>query len=351
MVGDVRARIARRPSYALANLLTFGAPSRESRAALSTNVEEQKMKRMLPLIPLLLLLLSADCFAQASGNVGYSQGGSGRARADANERNKRTVQKDDQPPTATSMFVDASVLMNVKADQFVAVFGLLQECATVAECNQKMDATVAGFKSGLKGLGVGDADVYVDFASQNKIYGYELAGNRAIEKLVGFELKKNVSVHYRDRDMLDRLTVLASQSKIFDLIKVDYVVSDTAPVQNRLMEEAAKIIEQKTARYQRLLGIRLRPPAQIYAERPSVYFPTEMYDSYSAYESEDIEQNSDELKQKYTVKNARKSRTFFFNPLDADGFDLVVNPVVIEPVVQFTLYLKIKYEVEQPVNK
>jgi uncharacterized protein YggE len=306
---------------------------------------------MLPLIPLLLLLLSADCFAQASGNIGYSQGGSGRARADANERNKRAVQKDDQPPTATSMFVDASVLMNVKADQFVAVFGLLQECATVAECNQKMDATVAGFKTGLKGLGVSDADVYVDFASQNKIYGYELAGNRAIEKLVGFELKKNVSIHYRDRDMLDRLTVLASQSKIYDLIKVDYVVSDTAPVQNRLMEEAAKIIEQKTARYQRVLGIRLRPPAQIYAEKPSVYFPTEMYDSYSAYESEDIEQNSDEMKQKYTVKNARKSRTFFFNPLDADGFDLVVNPVVIEPVVQFTLYLKVKYEVEQPASR
>lgn len=304
------------------------------------------MKRLLPLIPI-LLILSTECFAQASGNVGYSQGGSGRMRADANERNKRSVAKDDQPPVGTAMFVDASVLMNVKADQFVAVFGLLQECATVAECNQKMDATMAGFKAGLKGLGIGDADIYVDFASQNKIYGYELAANRAIEKLVGFELKKNVAVHYRDRDMLDRLTVLASQSKIYDLIKVDYVVSDTAAVQGRLMDEAAKVIEAKTARYQRLMGIRLRPPAQVYAERPSIYYPTEMYDSYSAYESEDIEQDEDQLKQKYTIKNARKSRTFFFNPLDADGFDAVINPVVIEPVVQFTLYLKVKYEVEQ----
>ena len=309
------------------------------------------MKRLLPVIPLLLLTLSADCFAQASGNIGYSQGGSGRARADANERNKRSVAKDDQPPNATSMFVDASVLMNVKADQFVAVFGLLQECVTVAECNQKMDATVAGFKTGLKGLGIGDADVYVDFASQNKIYGYELEGNRANEKLVGFELKKNVAIHYRDRDMLDRLTVLASQSKIYDLIKVDYVVTDTASVNNRLMDEAAKIIEQKAARYQRLLSIRLYPPMQVYAEKPSIYYPTEMYDSYSAYESEDIEQNSDTLRQRYTVKNARKSRTFFFNPLDADGFDMVINPVVIEPVVQFTLYLKVKYEVEQRASK
>ena len=35
----------------------------------------------------------------------------------------------------------------------------------------------------------------------------------------------------------------------------------------------------------------------------------------------------------------------FFNALDGNGFDKVVNPVVIEPVVQFTLYLKVKYDV------
>ena len=303
----------------------------------------------------LILLFAAAaarvCAAQASGNVGYGQSGSGRARAEAYERGKRSVAKDDQPPNATSFFVDAGVLMNVKADEFVAVFGLLQECATVAECNQKMDATVAGFKAGLKGLGIADADTYVDFASQNKIYGYKLAAGVAREELVGFELKKNIAVHYRDRDMLDRLTVLASQSKIYDLIKVDYVVRDTAAVQARLLEEASKVIEQKLRRYVRLLGVRVYTPAQVYAERPSIYYPTEMYDSYTAYESEDIEQDSNDLKQKYTVKNARKSRTFFFNPLDADGFDTVVNPVVIEPVVQFTLYLKVKYETEQPATK
>jgi uncharacterized protein YggE len=260
------------------------------------------------------------------------------------------VAKDDQPPTNTSFFVDASVLMNVKADEFVAVFGLLQECATVIECNQKMDATVASFKAGLKGLGITDADTYVDFASQNKIYGYKLTGAVAREELVGFELKKNIAVHYRDRDMLDRLTVLASQNKIYDLIKVDYVVKDTAAVQARLMDEAGKIVEQKLQRYVRLLGVKVRPPGLVYAERPSIYYPTEMYDSYAAYESEDIDQNDDNLKQKYTVKNARKSRTFFFNPLDADGFDNVINPVVIEPVVQFTLYLKVKFETEQPAK-
>jgi uncharacterized protein YggE len=306
------------------------------------------MKKTLSLI-LFSLALACECFAQASGGVGYAQSGSGKARAEATERSKRVPIQGEQPPTPTSMFVEAGVLLNIKADEFVAVFGLLQECVTVAECNQKMDATVAEFNAGLKQLGVGAGDVYVDFASQNKIYAFQLAGDVAKERLAGFELKKNVAVHYRDRDLLDKLTVLASRSKIYDLIKVDYIVSDTAAVQSRLMEEASKVIGRKVANYQRLFGIKLKGPAQVYAEKPGIYYPTEMYDSYTAYESEDVDQNYD--RQKYTVQHARKSRTFFFNPLDADGFDTVVNPVVIEPVVQFTLYLKVKYEIEQPANK
>lgn len=296
------------------------------------------------LVVLLMLFGQGVTLAQASGNIGYSQSG-GNARAEQNERNKRVLAKEDAPPSATSMFLEASVLVNVKADEHVAVFGLAQECATVAECNQKMDATVNRFSEDLKRLGIAPDAIFVDFAAQNKIYAFKLEGSLAKEQLVGFELKKNIAVHYRDRSLLDKLIVAAAGSKIFDLIKVDYIVRDPGSVHNRLAEEAARIIKQKMARHEKLLGIKLQPPAQVFAERYSAYFPTEMYDSYTAAESENISQNYDD--EKYVVQRARKSRTFFFNPLNADGFDAVINPIVIEPVVQFTLYLRIKYEVEQ----
>jgi uncharacterized protein YggE len=299
-------------------------------------------------IVIVLLLMIAGhnvCRAQASGNIGYSQSG-GNARAEQNERNKRVLTKEDAPPTATSMFIEASVLMNVKADEHVAVFGLAEECVTVAECNQKMDATVSQFSGDLKRLGIASGDIFVDFAAQNKIYGFQLEGNVAKERLTGFELKKNISVHYQDRLLLDKLLVTAAQSKIFDLIKVDYVVRDTGSVNNRLAEEAARVIKQKMTRHEKLLGIRLQPPAQVFAERYSAYFPTELYDSYTAYESENVSQSYDP-QERHTIQRARKSRTFFFNALNADGFDAVIDPIVIEPVVQFTLYLKVKYEVAQ----
>src|SRR5207237_913588 len=110
------------------------------------------------------------------------------------------------------------------------------------------------FSGELKRLGISSDEMFVDFVAQNKIYGFQLAADVAKEKLVGFELKKNVSVHYKDELLLDKLVIAASRSNIFDLIKVDYLVRDTNTIQNRLREEAAKIIKDKVGRYEQLLS-------------------------------------------------------------------------------------------------
>jgi len=40
----------------------------------------------------------------------------------------------------------------------------------------------------------------------------------------------------------------------------------------------------------------------------------------------------------------RKGTPFFFNGLDHNGFYKEINPVILEPVLQFTLCLKVEYE-------
>jgi uncharacterized protein YggE len=287
-------------------------------------------------------LVAGGAGAQTSGNIGYGQKG-GKAKAELNERNQRVLTDQDLPPSDNAMFVDADVLMNVKADEFVAVFGVSQEGASVEEANAKMDAVVKEFTGALKGLHLRESDVYVDFITQPKIYGYELAENVAREKLSGFELKKNVSVHYTDRDLLDKLVAAAAKAQIYDLIKVDYVVKDINAVQDRLMAEASGVIKQKIARDERLLGVKVGAPVVVYVERPAIYYPTAMYDSYTAAESESLTRPPN--LQKYVIQGARKGKTFFFNGLDGNGFDKVINPVTVEPVVQFTLYLKMRYAV------
>ena len=293
---------------------------------------------------LLILTLAARAgFAQALGNSGYGQGTS-RGRAEQQERARRHLTREEMPPSDSTMFVEANVLMNVKADEFVATFGVAEEAETVEGCREKMDATIAGFTEGLKALDIGPEAVFVDFAAQTKVYGYKVEGNLAREHLTGFELKKTVAVRYRDKAMIDRLVVAASRAKVYDLIKVDYVVTDLAPIQDRLADVSAAVIKAKAGRHERLLGIKLRAVPQVHAERSSTYFPTDLYDSYTSGETEGVENGPD--RSRLILQPLRRSRTFYYNPLNADGFDRVIDPVVLEPVVQFTLHLKLKYEIE-----
>jgi uncharacterized protein YggE len=301
-------------------------------------------RTLIALFTLVLVSAPGRLHAQVSGNAGFGQTG-GRASAEQSERARHVISKDDHPPTGTMTFLEANVLMNVKADEYVAVFAVSADGEIVAECSRKLDETLKTFIGDINALGIAGDDVFVDFIAQNKTYGFAVEGDIAKEKLVGFELKKNVSIHYTDRTLLGKLTAAAVRSQIFDLVKVDYIVKDLSKIQDKLAEAAARVLDQKKTRYGRLLGIKLVPPMQIYADRSAIHYPTELYDSYTAAESEAIQTTS--FQQKYTVQHARKSRTFYYNGLDADGFDDVINPVITEPVVQFTLYLKVKYEVEQ----
>lgn len=307
------------------------------------------MKRVVIVVLAIVLCGPSLCLGQAGGNVAYMQQSSGKERLKQLQRNTRVLTEFELPPTGTSMFLEANVLMNLKADAYVAVFAIVQEGETVADCQRRMDATIAEFSAALEALGIDEDDRFVDFVAQHRVYDFEVIGDLAREKLVGFELKKNLAIHFQDYALLDPMIEAAAESRIFDLVKVDYVVKDIKGLQDRLLKEAARIIDQKKSSYQTLLGIHLRPPTQVYAQRSAVHFPSELYDSYTAFEAEEM--RGAFYRQRYTVQAERKSRTFFFNGLDADGFDNVINPIVIEPVVQATLYLKVKYEVDAEADQ
>jgi uncharacterized protein YggE len=304
------------------------------------------------------LIAFADvCFCQVGGGAGGMMAGRGASvyrttdyggvpDSRQRERSKRQASSAEMKDDGTSVFIDAAVLMNVKPDEYVAVFGIVEEAKTIAEANTKMDATISHFKDAIKALGVKEADLLVDFVIQNRIYEYVDQESFTKEELVGYELKKNVSIHYLDKHLLDQLVRAAASNAIYDLIKVDCVVNDLASIQAQLREEAARIVKSKADRYKNLLGVKLSNPVQVLADNPSIYYPDEQYNAYTAAEAQRIEYNGNRR-----VLNARKSRTFYFNPLTADGFDTVINPVIIEPVAQFTTFLKVKYETGRNVRR
>ena len=292
-------------------------------------------------IYLLLFVLACGltCTAQEAGNRQYG-GGPNRRANPSNGVIFGTENKDLVP----AQYIEAYVLLNSAPDEFVAVFGVAQEAPTAAESNNKVNAQLDQFLKAIAKLGVTRSDTFIDLITQNRVYSFVPGGDNIIqEKLTGFETKKTIAVRYKDRALLEKLLTEAATVSIFDLIKVDYVINDMAKIRSRLFEEASRIIKQKEETYARTLGIKLRRDA-IYQEKYDTLYPAELYETYRAFESGTVDAN---YESRTRVVRERKSSTSYLEPLDRSGFDSVLSPIGIEPVVQATLYLKIRYALAQ----
>lgn len=236
---------------------------------------------------------------------------------------------------AYSYNLEANVLMNLKADEYIVSFGVAQTGLTPQESEQKVDNLISQFKTSLSSLGIQSGDTFVDFITQTKIYEYSSTNKTtATEKFVGYETKKNVMVRYKDRDALQPITNAASKASIFDLIKVDYVIANLNQAKARLLAEAVKIVKQKEELYG-TLGVKLKPVAVI-EERYNSFQPIDLYQTYQAYETGDATGYR-------RVVQSRKQTTSYYQPLDPNDFDLSINNIGLEPLVQCTLFLKVKY--------
>jgi uncharacterized protein YggE len=283
---------------------------------------------------LLACIMAVAVEAHAQSNIVYS---------DANRKlGKVQLSLGAIPlPDNSGMLIPAHVQINIKADEYVAVFGLSQEGRNIQDCIRKLDPQIENFIGELKNIGLKTEDLAIDHTAQTRTYDYQISGNVANERATGFIVKKTVSIHYQEKEWINKLMTAATNANVYDLIKVDYLVSNSSAIREKLFEEGSRIIKEKAARYDRLLGLRFRSQIQIVQENYNTIFPNESYDSYVAFESGKVKES--DFNDRNRVKEARKEETFFFNTQDPGGFDNVINPVVTEPVIQFSLYLQIKY--------
>ena len=240
--------------------------------------------------------------------------------------------------------LEASVVTNLKPDAFVVVFGVNDEGANAATSNEKVNAKIANLIQKVKPLGIDSNNIFIDFITQNRVYDFTVSGTQATENLTGFETKKTVAIRYKNRELFERIVSAAVDSRIFDLIKVDYIVSDFDSVRASLFDAAAKVVKSKEHRYANALGVALNPVG-LSVEKYDVSYPAEAYQRYQAYETGEASVYNNQGASSRVVQ--RKSFTFFYEPFEGSGFDSVLAPAGLEPVVQFSIYLRMQYQVRR----
>ncbi|HRH45523.1 MAG TPA: SIMPL domain-containing protein [Pyrinomonadaceae bacterium] len=256
----------------------------------------------------LLFFVNLTTFAQEAGNKIYGNQG----YVNQQLRNPVFSSGDLRNNTQYHRYymIESNVLLNVKPDSFVVVFGFDRIGSTSENSNDQVNVTFSNFKKALAKLGITEDDIFIDFITQTIT---------TVEQTRAFQTKKTIAIRYKSRDLFEKIVTLAAANSIYDLIKVDYIVSDFNSIRSQLFEEASKTINAKLEKYTTLFGVKLSPKG-LEAETYGAFYPGERYVGYQ--------------------------RSFYYQPLSLTAFDKVITPIGIEPVVQFTLYLRMVYDTE-----
>ena len=286
------------------------------------------MKHLAILLLLHTCLLNTQ-YGQVSGNVNYQN------QVSYPEHTIRAAF-----PADSDLLVSVKGLANVKADAYVALFSVTQVGKTTEEVNKLMDERIEQALQGIRkeeGL-----ETYVDMISFVPVYDLK-AEKKVFSKKTyneipaGFELKKNIHIKYSHPAVLNKIITAFSHVEIYDLVKVDYYSHKLEAIKKELMHEAQSMLKEKLNSYQAILAVNVDSIEKKVTDGFRVVLPTESYPSYQAYNSSSLN-----LEKPTPIKEVEKSTTLYYQPVMNKEFDFVINPVVLEPVIQVLYEIKLR---------
>jgi len=282
------------------------------------------------------ILIFQNILAQNSGNINYNQ------NIKLSETDLYLDFSKDE------LIIQVKGVSNIKADNYVAVFSVTQLGKTAKEVNELINTRINSVKTYCKSL---DSKIvfYTDMISFVPMYEYEVEKKVFNKKTyneipIGFEIKKNIHINYTNTVQLDAIISVCAENEIYDLVRVDYFVSDMEKNRKEMTTKANLLLNEKIKYYESILNMDFTNSNKIISDNFATFYPVESYQSYKAYSSSSIEKEK-----RVNVNDITKSMTMYYMPKFDKNFDFVINPVIVEPVVQlvYQINMKIKFEKEK----
>ena len=292
--------------------------------------------------------------APAAGNYQYAEKSAGNYRYDnynynyTNQQDYRNASRYSASSAAVSSNTDITVnvngLMNIAADNYVAVFNIIQVGATTEQTDELMNDRISRLKQELKKIGIDTAEIKTDMLSFVPKYEFQpeakLFSKTYNEVPSGFEMQKNVSVRFKNSSQTDAIVTAAAAAEIYDLTKVDYFVADLQKCLDSLRLRCLQEVKAKNKSYE-VLGFKLDTLKKVIADNFVTTYPQTRYFTYKAFSRPSL--NSIKKKAQVVYNEATSVNSQFYNQIDYDHYDLVVNPLITEPVIQVSYSVSVKY--------
>ncbi|WP_299124814.1 SIMPL domain-containing protein [uncultured Winogradskyella sp.] len=252
--------------------------------------------------------------------------------------------------------IDVKALQNVSATTYTAIFNISQIGPSAEKTNQLMKERIDSIKYRLISKGITKKDIAIDVISFVPNYEVEvtkkLFSKTYTEVPKGFELQQNIHIQFTKTNQFEAILEACAKSEVYNLVKVDYFIENIQTVYKNLQDQLLKLIEEKKA-YYTTLGFDMSEYNVAIADDKYCYFPKDFYQSYQAYNSVSF----DALEKKKPITSVKKQTSYYYQPLTYESYDVVINPSILEPVVQIGMNIKLlftpkpKEKKEQPIVK
>ncbi len=246
--------------------------------------------------------------------------------------------------------IDVKALQNVNATTYTAIFNFSQIGPTAEKTNALMKARVDSIKLRLNNKGISQKYIAIDVISFVPNYEVEvtkkLFSKTFTEVPKGFELQQNIHIQFTKTNQFESILEACAKSEVYNLVKVDYFIENIQAVYKNLQNQLLKLIEDKKA-YYKVLGFDMSNYNVAIADDKYCYFPKDFYQSYQAYNSISFEA----LDKNKGVTTAKKQTSYYYQPLTYENYDVVVNPSILEPVVQIGMNVKLVFTPKPKVKK
>jgi uncharacterized protein YggE len=311
---------------------------------------------------LIIMLLLGSATTQLQAQM---QGNFKSRKADEYQQNAPTqLQYNYRPTSANSDGIDdpygnpqiigenlvefrVNVLANQKADSYTAIFNVVQLGKTTDETNTTLQTRLDAFITDMKKSGIQSQDIYVDMVNFLPKFEYDVSKKifskkTFIEVPIGFELQKNIHVRFTKPEILDLIVAAAARQEIYDIVKVDYFVKDSKSIYTQMRNAAIQNFKEIKSSYVGLL--QLDSAYIVTAENTGVTYPGERYKSYQAFTSQllDPSQRADSK-----IERADKPISQFYDAIAGNNFDVIINPEILEPCVQFSYQLLVRCQLKE----
>ena len=188
-------------------------------------------------------------------------------------------------------------------------------------------------------------EAFVDMISFVPMYEYEtekkVFSKRTYNEVpMGFELKQNLHIKINEASRLNELITLLTNNEIYDLVRMDYYSSQLETVKKELKDKVKSAFAEKQKAYETTLGESFASAEKKVIDGFLYISPTEQYSSYEAYSSASLQG-----KRAGNVVQANKSTTQYYRPIANRDFDVVLNPIIVEPMIQ------VVYEIKMSINR